>query len=45
MLTSEGFEIETERVLPVEDLPMEEIAKRRITVNYCALLGLKGVDA
>lgn len=38
MLESEGFRISAERVLPVENLPMEEIAARRITINYCALL-------
>ncbi len=38
MLTESGFRIEDERVLPVENLPMEEIARRRITINYCALL-------
>lgn len=33
-----GFLILDEKVLPVEDLPMEEIVNRRITINYCAEL-------
>jgi len=38
MLAGCGLLIEDERVLPVEDLPMEEIIKRRITINYCAIV-------
>ena len=33
-----GLAIEEERVLPVEKLPMDEIARRKITINYCAIL-------
>jgi len=33
-----GLTIIEERVLPVEDLPFEEIMERKITVNYCAIL-------
>jgi SAM-dependent methyltransferase len=38
MIRSAGLEIENELVLPVEDLPMEEIVERKITINYCAVL-------
>jgi SAM-dependent methyltransferase len=33
-----GLRILDERVLPVEDLPIDEIIRRKITINYCALL-------
>ncbi|GBO52286.1 hypothetical protein APA_5376 [Pseudanabaena sp. lw0831] len=33
-----GLKILDERVCPVESLPMEEIVKRKITINYCALV-------
>jgi 2-polyprenyl-3-methyl-5-hydroxy-6-metoxy-1,4-benzoquinol methylase len=33
-----GFDILEERVCPVESLPMEEIVKRKITINYCAIV-------
>ena len=33
-----GFVIQRERVLPVEDLPMEEIVRKKVTVNYCAII-------
>ncbi|QWR77112.1 class I SAM-dependent methyltransferase [Candidatus Magnetomonas plexicatena] len=33
-----GLSIIEEMVLPVEDIPMDEIIKRKITVNYCAVL-------
>lgn len=32
------FIIEEEIIAPVEDLPFEEIMKRKITINYCAIL-------
>ena len=32
-----GLRIVDERVLPVEELPMEEIVSRKITINYCAI--------
>ena len=38
MLHECGFEIEEERVLPVEDLPMDVIVSKKITINYCAIL-------
>tara|TARA_E500000178_G_scaffold337499_1_gene376754 strand:+ start:612 stop:1550 length:939 start_codon:yes stop_codon:yes gene_type:complete len=41
MISSAGFKIDNRLVLPVEDLPMEEIVKRKITINYCALLSKK----
>jgi SAM-dependent methyltransferase len=36
-----GLEIEEERVLPVENLPMADIVERKITINYCAILKRK----
>lgn len=36
-----GLKIEADRILPVEDLPMQEVIDRKITVNYCALLQKK----
>jgi ubiquinone/menaquinone biosynthesis C-methylase UbiE len=38
MLNQCGLKIVDERVCPVEDLPMEEIIKRKITINYCAIV-------
>ena len=38
MLDSCGLLIEDERILPVEDLPMDEIIRKRITINYCAIV-------
>lgn len=38
MLENTGFTIESELVLPVENLPMEEIIEKKITINYCALI-------
>ena len=38
MLIAAGFKIDNKLILPVEDLPMKEIVKRKITINYCALL-------
>jgi len=38
MLTTNGFEIESEKVLPVEDLSMDKIIEKKITINYCAIL-------
>jgi SAM-dependent methyltransferase len=38
MIRSAGLEIEIELVLPVEDLPMEQIVEKKITINYCAVL-------
>jgi len=36
-----GLHIIEEKVLPVEDLPFEEIMEKKITVNYCAILKSK----
>jgi hypothetical protein len=33
-----NLEIIEERILPVEDLPMDEIIKHKITINYCAIV-------
>ncbi len=38
MLRNCNLLINDERVLPVEDLPMNEIVKRRITINYSAIV-------
>ena len=38
MVSDSGLRIIAEQVLPVEDLPMEEIVARRITINYSAEL-------
>ncbi|WP_028301814.1 class I SAM-dependent methyltransferase [Oceanospirillum beijerinckii] len=39
-----GLEIESETVVPVENLPMEEIVKKKITINYSALVNRKKYD-
>ncbi len=41
MLNACGLHIEAERVLPVEALPYEEICRRRITINYSAIITRK----
>lgn len=33
-----GLEIESEKVLPVENLPMEDIIHQKITINYSAIV-------
>jgi ubiquinone/menaquinone biosynthesis C-methylase UbiE len=38
LFNSCNLEIIEERILPVEDLPMDEIIKRKITINYCAIV-------
>jgi ubiquinone/menaquinone biosynthesis C-methylase UbiE len=38
MVESEKLTIEDELVLPVEDLPMDEIVSKKITINYCAII-------
>jgi 2-polyprenyl-3-methyl-5-hydroxy-6-metoxy-1,4-benzoquinol methylase len=38
MITNCGLKIVSEEILPVEDLPLEEIKARRITINYCAIV-------
>ncbi len=42
MLSDCGFSIIEERILPVEDLPMNEIVARKITINYCAMVSKIG---
>lgn len=36
MIRSCGFRIVDSHILPVEDKPMKEIIKKKITINYCA---------
>ncbi len=38
MLNSNNLIIKDELILPVEDLPMDEIIKEKITINYCAIV-------
>ena len=38
MLKEANFVIDSEKVLPVEKLPMDEIIKRKITINYSAVI-------
>lgn len=38
MLNNNGLIIKDELILPVEDLPMEEIIKKKIAINYCAIV-------
>lgn len=38
MIVDSKLSICSEKVLPVENLLMEEIIKRRITINYCAIV-------
>ena len=44
MLNSNGYSIEEELVLPVEDLAMNEIVDKKITINYCAILKKEALD-
>lgn len=41
MIQNNGLTIIDELILPVEDLPMDEIIERKITINYCALVRRK----
>ena len=41
MFGANGLDLVDELILPVEDLPFEEIMRRKITINYCALLKKK----
>ena len=36
MIGAAGLEIVCDEVLPVEELPMEQIVSQKITINYCA---------
>ena len=38
MIADSKLSICSEKVLPVEDLPMEEIIEKKITINYCAIV-------
>jgi len=38
MLRNNGFEIVEDAVLPVEDLPLEDLKENKVTINYCAHL-------
>ena len=38
MIADSNLSICSEKVLPVEDLPIEEIIERKITINYCAIV-------
>lgn len=38
LVNSCGLSIVDERICPVEDLPMEEIVRRKITINYCCIV-------
>ena len=37
-LIKNNLVIESEKVLPIENLPMDEIIKKKITINYCAIV-------
>jgi SAM-dependent methyltransferase len=41
MLDQCGFSIINDRILPVENLPIETIIAENIAINYCAILGKK----
>jgi 2-polyprenyl-3-methyl-5-hydroxy-6-metoxy-1,4-benzoquinol methylase len=45
MIFDSGLAIISEQVLPVENLPMDEIISRRITINYCAEVKRAGSHA
>ena len=38
LIKKSGFKIVSRNILPVEERPMREIIKNKITINYCALL-------
>jgi len=38
VLKKSGLTIEKEVILPVEDLPMEQVVSKKITINYCAIV-------
>ena len=39
MIENEGLKILDELILPVEKMDMKEIINKKITINYCAILG------
>jgi SAM-dependent methyltransferase len=38
LIRNSGLSIVDERICPVEDLPTEEIVRRKITINYCCIV-------
>lgn len=38
MIGACGLSVVSEKVLPVEDVPMTEVEQKKITINYCAIL-------
>jgi hypothetical protein len=38
LLADAGLLISSEQVLPVEDLPIDEIMRRKITINYSSMV-------
>ena len=43
LVNDAGFSIESEQIIPAENLPMEEIVRDQITINYAALINKKEV--
>jgi len=41
MIADSKLSICSEKILPVENLPMEEIIEKKITINYCAIVRRK----
>ena len=41
MISDSKLSIYSEKILPVENLPMEEIIEKKITINYCAIVRRK----
>ena len=41
MINKSKFDIVSEKILPVENLPMDEIIKKKITINYSAIIRKK----
>lgn len=41
MIIKSKFDIVSEKILPVEELPMDEIIKKKITINYSAIIKRK----
>ncbi|MFC2107373.1 class I SAM-dependent methyltransferase [Bacteroidota bacterium] len=42
ILSKNDLIVKSELFLPVEDLPMDVIIKKKITINYCAIVSKKG---
>ena len=43
MVIKSKFDIVSEKILPVENLPMDEIRKKKITINYSAIIKRKNL--